>query len=138
MDFDVSKYELQDTATLTVKNARGDDDLVGADGTNKVTIEVYSPGSPEGVKALRKAGFHSQARTWRMMREQLDPNDAVNAEREHAQKLADFTKTVTNFPLDPLALYSNPRLVYIAKQVEEFIAKYGNFSKGSSASSPSL
>ena len=32
MTFDVSQYELQDTQVFTVKNARGDDDLIGADG----------------------------------------------------------------------------------------------------------
>lgn len=134
MTFDVSQYELEDTATLTLKNARGDDELLGADGL-AVVVEVYSPGSPQGVKALRKAGFHVQKRQWRMLREQLDPNDAVNAEKEYAEKLNDFTKSISaNFPVQPLQLYSNPKLCYIAKQIEEFIAKYGNFSKGSSAS----
>jgi len=134
MTFDVSQYELEDTFVLTLKNARGDDDLLGSDG-KPVTAELYSPGSPAGVKALHKSSRAAQARTWRMMREQPDPNDAVNAEKEHAQKLADFTKSISeNFPVAPLQLYSNPRLLYINRQVEREIDKLGNFSKGPSAS----
>ena len=132
MDFDVSKYELADTATITVKNARGDDDMIGADGTNPVTIEIYSPGSPQGVKALHKSSRAVQLRMFRSMRGEFDPRDAENADRENAEKLAAFTRAVHNFPVEPLALYSNPRLVYVSKQVEEAISKFGNFSKGSS------
>jgi hypothetical protein len=133
MSFDVSQIELADTASLTIKNARGDDDLILAD--KPVVFQIYSPGSPQGVKALHKAGTASQKRTWRMMREQLDPQDATNAEREYAEKLAGFTASISdNLPLTPLQVYTNPRLCYIARQVDEFIAKLGNFSKGSSPS----
>lgn len=133
MTFDVSSIELSDTATLVIKNARGDDDLV-IDG-QPVVFEIYSPGSPQGQKAQQKAGRAAQMRTWRMMREQLDPNDAVNAEREYAEKLAGFTAKVSaNLPLTPSQVYSNPKLCYIARQVDEFIGKLGNFSKGSSPS----
>lgn len=134
MSFELSQYELEDTATLTFKNARGDDDLLGSDG-KPVTAQIYSPGSPQGVKALRKSSLAVQRRQWRMLREQLDPNDAVNADREYAEKLTDFTHSFSeNFPAKPAEVYANPKLCYLAKQVEEFIGKYGNFSKGSSAS----
>lgn len=133
MTFDVSAIELADTASLTIKNARGDDDLI-VDG-KPVVFEIYSPGSPQGVKALHKASRASQMRTWRMMRDQVDPADAVNAEREYAEKLAGFTASITpNLPLQPAQVYGNPRLCYIARQVEEFIGKLGNFTKGSSPS----
>lgn len=133
MTFDVSSIELADTAPLNIKNSRGDDDLV-IDG-KPVVFEIFSPGSAEGQKALLRAGRAAQKRTWRMMREQLDPQDAVDAEREHAEKLAAFTKSVSdNLPLPPLQIYQNPRLCYIARQVDEFIGKLGNFSKGSSPS----
>lgn len=123
--FDVSQYELDDTAVLTFKNKRGDDSLIVNGQTVKATI--YSPGSPQGVKALHKASRHVQMRTWRMMREQIDSNDAENAEREYAEKLAGFTASFENWPLSPIDTYSNPKLVYLAKQVDEFISKYGNF-----------
>jgi len=132
-NFDLSQYELQDTTTFTPKNARGDDELLGADG-KPVVFEIYSPGSPEGVKALHKAGRQAQMRMFRSMRGDFDPNDAVNADREAAEKLAAFTKSISpNFPVTPLALYTNPRLLYINRQVEEVIAKTASFSKASSA-----
>lgn len=133
MTFDVSQYELEDTATLTVKNARGDGDLIGEDGVSPVVIEVYSPGSPQGVKALHKSSRAAQMRMFRSMRGEFDSKDAENAEREQAEKLAAFTKAINNFPVAPLAVYTNPRLCYINRQVEEAIGKLGNFSKGSSA-----
>lgn len=135
MDFDVSKYELVDTATLTFKNERNDDDLIGADGKTPAQAVIYSPGSPQGVKAQHKSGRSAQMRMWKAMRGEFDPQDAVNADREHAQKLAEFTVELINFPVAPFAVYSNARLCYMAKQVEEFIGKYANFSKGSSGSS---
>lgn len=130
MTFDVSAFELEDTGTLTLKNARGDDDLI-VDG-QPVTVEIYSPGSPQGVKALHKSGRSAQLRVFRSMRGEFDPRDAENADREAVEKLVAFTKGFSaNWPVSAAATYGNPRLVYINRQVEEFIAKLGNFSKGS-------
>lgn len=133
MDFDLSAYELEDTATFQPKNARGDDDLKGTDG-EPVVFEIYSPGSAAGVKALHKSGRQAQMRMFRSMRGEFDPQDAVNADREAAEKLAAFTKSISpNFPVTPLAIFTNPRLLYINRQVEEFIGKTASFSKASSA-----
>lgn len=132
MTFDVSQYELEDTGTLTLKNARGDDDLLGGDKL-PVVVEIYSPGSPQGVKALHKSGRAAQLRIFRSMRGEFDPRDAENADREQVEKLVAFTKSISgNFPLAPHAVYGNPRLVYINRQVEEYIGKLGNFSKAPS------
>ena len=89
--FDLSQYELQDTTTFTPKAANGVDELLGNDG-KPVVFEVYSPGSPEGVKALHKSGRQAQMRMFRSMRGEFDPQDAVNADRESAEKLAAFTR----------------------------------------------
>lgn len=132
MDFDVKQYELEDTGILRFKNARGDDDLL-VDG-KPVTAEIYSPGSPQGVKALHKAGRAAQLRLFRTMRGEFDSQDADNADRESAEKLAGFTKVINNFPVEPFQIYSNSRLLYMSRQVEEYIGKLGNFSKGSSSS----
>lgn len=132
--FDVSQYELEDTTVLTMKNARGDDVLVGADGVNPVTIEVYSPGSPQGVKALRKSAFKQQMRLTRTLRGEAVAKDAEEADNDQAEKLAGFTKAINNFPVSPLDFFSNARLIYLHKQVEEGISKFGNFTKGPSAS----
>lgn len=132
MTFDVSQFELEDTATMTVKDARGEDLIV--DG-QPVLVEFYSPGSPQGVKALHKSARQGQLRLMRTMRNEIDPQDAVNADREQAEKLAAFTKSISaNFPVAPLAIYSNPRLCYWNRQAEEYLGKLANFSKGSTAS----
>lgn len=136
MEFDVSKYELDDTGILTVKTAAGDDDLIGADGKTAVTIEVYSPGSPQGVKALHKSGRAAQMRMFRSMRGEFDKDDAVNADREQVAKLVGFTKQINNWPISPEQTYANPRLCYFNRQLEEYIAKLGNFMKPSSVVSP--
>lgn len=132
--FDVSQFEIADTAVLVVKNSKLDDDLIVSG--KKVTIELYSPGSPQGVKALQKASRSAQLRLYRAMRGEMNQRDAEDAERENAEKLTAFTKAINNFPVSggAHAVYSNPRLGYISKQVEEFISKYASFSKGSSPS----
>lgn len=133
MEFDLSQYELEDFATFTPKNARGDDDLLGNDG-KPVVFEIFSPGSPQGVKALHKSGRQAQMRMFRSMRGEFDPQDAVNADREAAEKLVAFTKSISaNFPVAPMALYTNQRLCYINRQLEELIGKTASFSKASSA-----
>lgn len=133
MTFDVSRIELADTASFTLKDAGLSEELV-IDG-KPVTVEVYSPGSEQGVNALHKSSRAAQMRMARLMRNEIKKDDAESAEREQAEKLTAFTKGFSdNLPMKPLDVYTNPRLVYISRQVEEFIGKYGNFSKGSSAS----
>lgn len=137
MDFDVSQYELEDTATLTVQNANGDDDLIGADGINPVRIVAYGGGSRQALKALHKAGLQAQLRMQALLRGKVDKKAAETADAEMAEKLASYTKEIINFPVEPLALYSNPKLGYITKQFAKFIDDDSNFAKPSSATSPS-
>ena len=131
--FDVSAYELADTATFNLKNAARTDELVGADGVNPITVEIYSPGSPQGVRALHKSSRSAQMRLYRSLCGEVDAKDAEAAERENVEKLASFTKSITNWPVSPADTYANPRLLHFRQQVEEEIGKLGNFSKGSSA-----
>src|SRR5207253_10885564 len=98
-EFDVASYEIADTATLTVRNARLDDILIGADRENPVTIELYSPGSPQGIRALHKASRSAQLRTYRALRGETSQNDADDAERDNVAKLTAFTKAINNFPV---------------------------------------
>lgn len=137
MLFDLSQYELEETATLTVQNAKGDDDLIGADGITPVTIVLYGGGSRQAVKALHKAGQQAQLRLQALFRGKVDKRAAEAADEEMAEKLATCTKEIINFPVDPLALYSNPKLGYITKQVQKFLDDDANFAKASTASSVS-
>lgn len=135
--FDLSKYEIEDCSTLTVQTVRGDDDLLGSDG-KPVTIELYSSGSKQGVRALHKAGQQSQLRLQGMFRGKTSKTAAEDADREQVEKLIGFTKSISpNFPVAPEDLYSNPKLGYIRRQVEEHIGADANFSKASTKGSPS-
>ncbi len=129
MEFDLSKYELEETATLTVQNAKGDDDLIGADGVTPVTIELYGGGSRQMVKALHKAGQAAQLRMQQLIRGKVDKRAAEVADQEMVDKLATCTKTINNFPVAPSDLYGNPKLGYITKQVVKFLDDDANFAK---------
>jgi len=137
MDFDVSKYELEETAVLTVQNAKGDDDLIGADGETPVTIALYGSGSRQAVKALHKAGQQAQLRLQALFRGKVDKRAAEAADAEMVEKLTACTLVINNFPVPPAELYANPKLGYITKQVIKFLDDDSNFSKPSSATLPS-
>lgn len=136
-DFDLSKYELEETAVLTVQNARGDDDLLGADGVNPVTIELYGSGSRQAVKAAHKAGQQAQLRLLAMMRGKVDKRAAEAADEEMVQKLVACTKSINNFPVAAADLYANVKLGYITRQVVKFLDDDANFAKVSSTASSS-
>ena len=134
MTYELSQYELQDSAVCTLKNARGDDDLRGQDG-EAVTVEIFSPGSVQGRKALHKFNRPQQLRMFRMARGEVVSSDQLDSERERKVKLCDITKAFSaNFPFTPDQVFGNPQLYYLADQVDAFFAKAGNFEKGSSAS----
>lgn len=125
--FSLADYELADTAVIALKNKKGTDDLLGADG-EPVTVEIYSPGSEQGVKALRKQARNVQMRTMRTLRGEIDKGDAALAEQEQAEKLAAITKGFSaNFPAAAIAVYSNPKLSWISQQVQEEFGKTSNF-----------
>lgn len=130
--FSIADLEIDDTAILTVRNVSRDGDLIGVDGVNPVTIELYSSGSAQAVKALRKAGVQMQKRLRDTIQNRIDAKDAERAERENVDKLTALTKRINNLPLDAEQLYSNPKLGFITKQVEAFIADDANFSKAPS------
>jgi len=137
MTFDISAYELEETATLTVQNAKGDDDLIGADGKSPVTITLYGGGSRQMVKAQHKAGLQQQARLQQTLRGKIDKNAPEQAERELVEKLVACTKEVSNFPVAPEDIYSNPKLGYITKQVVAFLSDDANFAPPSAMTSGS-
>jgi hypothetical protein len=128
MAFDLSKFELEETAVLTVQNAKGDDDLIGADGKNPVTITLYGSGSRQMVKAQHKAGQQAQLRMQGLMRGKIDKKSGETADAELAEKLTACTKEIGNFPIPAADLYANPKLGYITRQVVKFLDDDANFS----------
>lgn len=134
MNFDVTQFELQDTAVLTVQNAKGDDDLL-VDG-QPVRITLYGTGSAQFAKAEHRAVNAATARMQAAFRGKPTKNASEISATELAEKLAACTAHIENFPVDggALALYSNNRLAYIRRQVVKFLEDDANFSKGSATS----
>ena len=133
-EFDLSQYELEDTATLTVQNAAGTDDLIGADGVNPVRIAIYGSGTKQAVRALHKAGMAAQLRVQAMMRGKVEKNAAEKSDEEQKEKLVMITKSIENFPITAEKLYANPKLGYITSQVLKFFEDDANFAKPSAKS----
>ncbi len=134
MNFDLSQYELNETAVLTVQNAKDDGDLIGVDGINPVRITIYGSGSDQFAKADHRLNNAVTARMQAAFRGKPVKQQAELAQSDMAQKLAACTASIENFPIDPLALYSNNKLVYIRKQVIKFLDEDTNFFKGSATS----
>jgi len=130
--FDLSAFEVADTAIIEIENQRGEP--LQHNG-QPVTIEVYGPGSAQYARAQSKIDAASQARAMQMVRGK-SPKDVADENRKlNAEKLAACTKAINNFPLPggSLALYSNPKLGYITNQVAKFIEDWANFPTASTA-----
>lgn len=130
--FDVSLFELEDVGVLEVQNAAGTGPLLHKG--EPVRIKLYGPGSPQAVSAQHAAGRNEQMRLARMMRGKLEKDEAEKADSEQVARLVAQTAEIINFPIPggAKALYSNPRLGYIKRQVQRFLAEEGNFAKASS------
>jgi hypothetical protein len=122
--FDLSKYETVDTAVLTVQDPKGDD-LIGENG-EPVTITLYGMGSKQYVNAKYKLDNASQTRSIALLRN----GKAAKAEeitKDQAVFFAAVTASISNFPVEPLELYSNPKLAWITSQVDKFLGETENF-----------
>ena len=126
--FDISQFELNDTAALTVQTPSGEDMIV--DG-KPVIINLYGSGSPQFVKAKHKADNASTLRVQSMFRGKTVNNAAALSEQELVEKLEACTATIENFPIGAADIYANPKLGYITKQVVKFLDDDANFMKKS-------
>lgn len=122
--FDLSKFELQETATLTVEDPRGGSLLVDGE---EVKITVYGPGSKQHRKAKRILDNASNERAFAALRNKPMKNADEQAEKDKIAFLTACTVQIDNFPVSPEEIYSNPGLAYITKQVEAFILSDENF-----------
>jgi hypothetical protein len=121
----LSQFEMLETATLTVENPRGGDLLNEG---KPVTITVYGPGSKEHIRAKHKLDNDAQARSVAILRGRPDKNAAEANLKSSAEFLAACTVDIANFPItNAYELYSNPKLRYIADQVDRFLAGTENF-----------
>jgi hypothetical protein len=131
MTFNISDFEILETGVLVVQNAGGTEDLL-VNG-EQVKITIYSSGSEQGVKAARRETLRQQKTTQAIFNGKIPPNAGETAEKDAADRLESLTAGIENFPIEggAKALYSNPKLGYIARQVAKFHADDGNFTKPS-------
>jgi hypothetical protein len=131
--FDVSAFEIEDTAVLEVQNLKRTGDLLY--NGQPVRITIYSPGSKQGVKALHKASLAAQMALRATFQGKIDKDGPAQAEENRAAKLVAITASIENFPIPggAAALYANPKLRDITDQVEEFFGNSANFSRASSS-----
>ncbi|HJW51461.1 MAG TPA: hypothetical protein VJ501_05570, partial [Burkholderiaceae bacterium] len=78
--FDLSKFELDDTAVMTVTTPSGEE-MIGEDGVNPITIEAWGPGTKQAIKAQHKAGQAAQRRIQDAWRQKVDPKAAEKADQ---------------------------------------------------------
>lgn len=140
---DISKFAVQDTATLHLKSADGT--LLFADGLRQkpVRMTFYGPGSEAAARVEERA----TARAAKRLKENdgeyvpLTPEQVL---QNNAQDLADLTAGIENiehkaakdkpFRDVALAIFSDRSLGFITNQAVKFRADWGNFTSGSNAS----
>ena len=132
-DFDLSAFEVSETATLDVLDL--DQQPMLRHG-QPVRITVYGPGSTAYVRAEASAAQASQARALAALRGKASKTDLEDQRKHQAEKLAAITAGIDNFPIPggALALYSNPKLGYITNQVARFLEDWANFKPASAKS----
>lgn len=124
-EFDLSRYEAHDVGILEVKTPQGEP-LLGAGG-QPVKIHLYGPGSAEHIKAQAKFERAVQAAAFAAMRNKPGSEQEADGVKLEADKLAAITAKIEHFPIEPAALYGNPKLRYITEQAMRFSGAWSNF-----------
>lgn len=134
--FNITTQSVSDTATLHVKGADGE--LLFADiaRTQPVQIVLYGPGS----KAYGLVESRQSSRAVKRMQDNDGKISVAPFEervRETAEDLAALTVKFENLSYPPAekaegadlftAVYADPKIGFIAKQVAKFVADWGNF-----------
>lgn len=134
---DIKKLKAADTAKIHIKDGNGE---FLYDGDKPVTITIYGPGSKQfGVVESRQS-----ARAIKRMQDNDGKITAAPHEdrlRETAEDLAAITIAMEGLEDGDKqgqdlfeAIYSDPQLGYIARQVSKAVADWSNFTPRSAAS----
>ncbi|UAK25866.1 hypothetical protein [Sphingomonas nostoxanthinifaciens] len=134
---DITTQAVADTASIHIKGANG---AFLYDGDKPVRIVVYGPGS----KAFSAVEARQSARALKRMQDNDNKISIASPEQrasEEAEDLAAITVRFENLSYPPAgkadgaelfeALYRDPKLGFIPKQVTKFVADWGNFMPGS-------
>lgn len=142
-NLDITTESVEETTILHLKNAAGELMYADAARTKPRQIELYGPGSaPFGVNESRQS-----ARALKRLNENEGKFTAPAFEeriRETAEDLASVTKRFINFSYPPAgdaqgpalyaAVYADPKLGFIVKQVQKTLADWSAFKGGSGTS----
>jgi len=129
----LKSLEVADTGTLEVMDNTGMQPLV-VNGV-PVTIEGFGPGSEQYAKAQAMIDSAAQARTFAALRGKASKDNGAEARNLQARKLAMCTHRINGLgEINPLDVYTNPKLGYITNQFAKYIEDWGNFSPVSSKS----
>ena len=123
----LAALEAQDTAQLTVQTPAGDALQING---SPLVLTLYGPGSAEYQRAQARIDQAVQARTFAALRGKAQKDDPAELRRLRAEKLAACTAACSVPGVDPIDLYNNPRLGYIAAQAEKFVEDWANFLPG--------
>lgn len=141
--YDITTEAVDETATIHVKNAAGE--LLYADGKERkkpVQIIIYGPGSD----AFAAVESRQSSRTIKRMQDNDGKFTAAPFEErrsEAAEDLAALTVNFVNFAYPPAgdaqgaalfaAVYRDPKLGFITKQVQQAVTDWGKFKIASAA-----
>lgn len=120
----LSALEASTTAALTVQHPSGMPLLLNGE---PLTITLYGPGSEEYQRAQARIDQAVQARTFAALRGKAQKDDPEDLRRWRAEKLTACTASCSAPGINVAELYTNPRLGYIANQVEKFVEDWANF-----------
>lgn len=138
--YDIAAEAVDETATIDLKNAKGEMMYAGGDRTKPCQIEIWGPGSDAyGIVESRQSS--------RVIQRMQDNDGKVKAApfedriRETAEDLATLTRRFINFGYSKAgdaqgfdlyaALYRDQKLGFITKQVTAAVSDWGKFKNGS-------
>lgn len=137
--FDINSIAAVETSVLHLRN--GADELLFDSDKNPVTVTVYGPGSRAYADAQAKAQNRAIERLKK--KGKLDQSAEEKAQ-EQAELLAACTVSFNNFggakndgtssQADFLKVYADPKLGFVAQQVQAHIGDWAHFTGGSATS----
>lgn len=140
--FDISTLAVADTATIHLKGPSGEPLYADAERTKPIRIVIYSP----GTKAFAALETKQSARYVRRSKANDGETTVITSEervRDTAEDLAVITASFENFTYGDgslqgaalfEAVYADPKLGFIPKQVVKVLGDWGAFSGKSQAS----
>jgi hypothetical protein len=135
--FDITTQAVADTAAIHLKSASGEPLYADAERTKPVQVILHSPGS----KAYSAVETAQSARAVKRLKANDGEMTATTAEeriQQTAEDLAALTVRFENLTYPPAgdaqgadlfkALYADPKLGFISKQISKFITDWSNFT----------